>query len=553
MSVTELYDKWFQFSDSDNDGKVTGKDAVSFFERSGLPRETLAKIWELSNSNRQGYLDRGSFHRAMDMISMAQSGNEVSRENYMAQAQNGFLCPRMEGFDEEGVPETVSINPVTGAFINAPTSFGSSRNAAPAQQEVIEFEKQQQMFGLRKAREIAVKKVIPGKVCVSVVDGLKQSYFTKIRPLEDAYKFGIFFSPLLMEGDFEAKPNVMLLGQYSTGKTTFIKHLLKRSYPGANIGPEPTTDKFVVVFGGIEDRRIPGQTLAVQPDKPYQGVSHFGTGFLARFEGAQTSNAPLLEEITLVDTPGVLSGQKQLVDRAYNFTSVTEWFATRSDLILLLFDPHKLDISDEFRAVIAALRGHDDKIRIVLNKADQMEQRELMRCYGALMWSLGKVMLSPEVCKVYCGSFNSEAPIRTDKNPNGLEFFESEEKQLLDDLYEVPGRSADRRINEFVKRVRAFRIHLLIIGHLRKQMPSMFGGGKAQKKLMEDLKDHFGQVQREYQIPAGDFPNVDRYRETLSAFDISKFPNVTKEMVKKVDEVLTIDIPALVRQFDNPF
>lgn len=69
---------------------------------------------------------------------------------------------------------------------------------------------------------------------------------------------------------------VMLLGQYSTGKTTFIKHLLQSSYPGklsfffsslpilvqdslgvlivyyyfagAHIGPEPTTDRFVVVM-----------------------------------------------------------------------------------------------------------------------------------------------------------------------------------------------------------------------------------------------------------------------------------------------------------------
>lgn len=79
--------------------------------------------------------------------------------------------------------------------------------------------------------------------------------------------------------DFDAKPMVMLLGQYSTGKTTFIKHLLKSSYPGnlnclfsfaslfreweynphtfffhfffstgAHIGPEPTTDRFVVVM-----------------------------------------------------------------------------------------------------------------------------------------------------------------------------------------------------------------------------------------------------------------------------------------------------------------
>lgn len=65
----------------------------------------------------------------------------------------------------------------------------------------------------------------------------------QIRPLEEAYKFGSFFSSLLTESDFEAKPSVLLLGQYSTGKTTFIKHLLGRDYPGIHIGPEPTTGK----------------------------------------------------------------------------------------------------------------------------------------------------------------------------------------------------------------------------------------------------------------------------------------------------------------------
>ena len=46
----------------------------------------------------------------------------------------------------------------------------------------------------------------------------------------------------------------MLLGQYSTGKSTFIRHLLERDYPGLRIGPEPTTDKFVVVTHGAKDQ-----------------------------------------------------------------------------------------------------------------------------------------------------------------------------------------------------------------------------------------------------------------------------------------------------------
>lgn len=36
------------------------------------------------------------------------------------------------------------------------------------------------------------------------------------------------------------------------------------------------------------------------------------------------------------------------------------------------------------------------------------------------------------------------------------------------------------QVNEFIKRVRALKIHLLVMGHLRKQLPSMFGRQKAQ-------------------------------------------------------------------------
>lgn len=67
------------------------------------------------------------------------------------------------------------------------------------------------------------------------------------------------------------------------------------------------------------------------------------------------------------------------------------------DRIILLFDAHKLDISDEFSEVIRALKNHEDKMRVVLNKADQINTQQLMRVYGALMWSLGKIINTPEV------------------------------------------------------------------------------------------------------------------------------------------------------------
>merc|ERR1712183_171915 len=194
-----------------------------------------------------------------------------------------------------------------------------------------------------------------------------------------------------------------LMGQYSTGKSTFIRHLLERDYPGLRIGPEPTTDKFVTVMHGKTDRIIPGNALVVDQTLPYTQLSNFGNQFLQRLECVQLAN-PILEGITFVDTPGVLSGEKQRLQRGYDFEGVIKWFADRADMVILLFDAHKLDISDEFKRCIQQLKGNDCKIKIVLNKADRISTQQLMRVYGASMWALGKVIHTPEVARVYLGS-----------------------------------------------------------------------------------------------------------------------------------------------------
>lgn len=133
------------------------------------------------------------------------------------------------------------------------------------------------------------------------------------------------------------------------------------------IGPEPTTDKFTLVMHDNIEGVIPGNVLVADPKKPFQPLSKFGSNFLNRLQ-CSTINSLALKGISIIDSPGILSGEKQRVDRGYDFPGVLEWFAERVDRIILMFDAHKLDISDEFRRSIEALRGHDDKIRIILNK-----------------------------------------------------------------------------------------------------------------------------------------------------------------------------------------
>jgi EH domain-containing protein 1 len=84
----------------------------------------------------------------------------------------------------------------------------------------------------------------------TVVEGLKAIYKQKLLPLESYYQFHEFHSPKLDDPDFDARPMILLVGQYSTGKTTFIKYLLERDFPGIRIGPEPTTDSFIAVMHG---------------------------------------------------------------------------------------------------------------------------------------------------------------------------------------------------------------------------------------------------------------------------------------------------------------
>lgn len=380
----------------------------------------------------------------------------------------------------------------------------------------------------------------------SVAEGLKDIYQRKIRPAEDTTLFEKFHSAPITSGELASKPIVLLIGQYSTGKTSFIQHLLGRNYPGAHIGPEPTTDRFVAVTHGEEERIIPGNAATSQNDKPFTGLTHFGSNFLSKFQVSE-SPAALLESVSFIDTPGVLSGDKQRLGRSYDYVRVCQWFAERSDMILLLFDAHKLDISDELKDVITAIRPYEDKIRIVLNKADQVTGQQLMRVYGALMWSLGKVIHTPEVVRVYIGSFLSSREPRA--APETAALLEAEQADLLNHLNGLPKDSSIRKINEMIKRAKLVRVHCLVMAHLKAQMPTMWGKGSKQAKLVGNLKEELYRVHQEHRIPHGDLPDPAEYQAVLRALDLGSLSRASSRQMDLLHEALAVDLPELLHAF----
>ncbi|XP_042296821.1 EH domain-containing protein 1 isoform X2 [Sceloporus undulatus] len=375
----------------------------------------------------------------------------------------------------------------------------------------------------------------------TVSEGLKQLYAGKLLPLEEHYRFHDFHSPALEPADWESKPMVLLVGQYSTGKTTFIRHLLEQDFPGMRIGPEPTTDSFIAVMGGESEGVVPGNALVVDPRRPFRKLNAFGNAFLNRFMCAQLPN-PVLDSISIIDTPGILSGEKQRISRGYDFAAVLEWFAERVDRIILLFDAHKLDISDEFSEVIKALKNHEDKIRVVLNKADQIETQQLMRVYGALMWSLGKIINTPEVVRVYIGSFWSH-PLLI---PDNRKLFEAEEQDLFKDIQSLPRNAALRKLNDLIKRARLAKVHAYIISSLKKEMPNVFGKESKKKELVNNLGEIYLKIEREHQISPGDFPNLRKMQEQLLTQDFNKFQPLKQKLLDAVDDMLANDIARLM-------
>merc|ERR1712032_300115 len=162
--------------------------------------------------------------------------------------------------------------------------------------------------------------------------------------------------------------------------------------------------------------------------------------------------------------------------------------------------------------------------------------------YGALLWSLGKTISTPEVTRVYVGSFWSQ-PL---SNNDNAQLFEEEERDLMKDFAILPRQSAVRKINELVKRIRKVKTLAHIIGYLKSQMPTLVGKEKKQQKLINDLPNVFRSILKKYNLSPGDFPEISSFSSKLKESKFSEFAVLKPKNIAELDSVLDQDIPTLM-------
>eukprot|EP01041_Mallomonas_annulata_P013702 gene13702-29131_t len=206
-------------------------------------------------------------------------------------------------------------------------------------------------------------------------------------------------------------PFVFLLGNHSSGKSSFINYILNRKIQ--TTGVAPTDDSFTIIMPGPNDLDRDGPALINDPDLGFSGLQQFGPALINHTQLKIRSNLAM-NNFMILDSPGMIDSpkfrdfsgnntQSDSMDRGYNFEQVVKWYAERADVILLFFDPDKPGTTGETLSILThSLIGMEHKLHIILNKSDQFRKiHDFARAYGSLCWNLSKVIPRKDLPRIY--------------------------------------------------------------------------------------------------------------------------------------------------------
>lgn len=273
----------------------------------------------------------------------------------------------------------------------------------------------------------------------------------KLSPV--AMRYG--YSDVPLETNVKWRPQVLVLGNYSSGKSTLINEFL-----GADIQPTgqaPTDDSFTVityddsapsgsVVRVVEERD--GKYLLNDPEYPFETLKKHGDRFAAHFRMKKV-NSPFLKNLAIIDTPGMLDSITER-DRGYNYQDVVGDLAQLADLVLVLFDPHKAGTVREAHISIRdtlSARTFEDRVLFVLNRVDECTSlSDLLRVYGTLCWNLSQITGRKDIPTIHLTYSPRTSVSSTDRAKGSagyLRYLENERVELKKAFLRAPRHRLD--------------------------------------------------------------------------------------------------------------
>lgn len=268
-----------------------------------------------------------------------------------------------------------------------------------------------------------------------------------------ALRYG--YSEVPLEADIKWHPLVLVLGNYSSGKSALINEFL-----GADVqdtGQAPTDDSFTIIT--YDDTTPPespirvaevrdGKHLLNDPEFPFETLKKHGQRFAAHFR-LKKVNSPFLKTLAVIDTPGMLDSITER-DRGYSYQDVVGDLAQIADLILVLFDPHKAGTIREAHTSLRdtlPVRTFEDRVLFVLNRIDECGSlTDLLRVYGTLCWNLSQITGRKDIPMIhltYSPRAAKDSKNRLEQDTSYLQYLENQREELKKAVLEAPKHRLD--------------------------------------------------------------------------------------------------------------
>ena len=291
-----------------------------------------------------------------------------------------------------------------------------------------------------------------------------------------ALRYG--YSEVPLEANIKWRPQVLVLGNYSSGKSTLINELVGGSVQ--TTGQAPTDDSFTIIT--YDEADTPGEPRVVEerdgkvllndPGYRFEILKKHGQRFVSHFR-LKKVNSPFLKHLALIDTPGMLDSISER-DRGYNYQEVIGDLALIADLVLVLFDPHK---AGTIREAHASLRDtlpkktFEDRVLFVLNRIDECSSlNDLLRVYGTLCWNLSQMTGRKDIPMIrltYSRDSADSQSVAPGGDRNYLEHLNNQREDLKNAILQAPKHRLDHlatyvethseRIGHFLEALLAYK------------------------------------------------------------------------------------------------